>query len=319
MEQTNSLAEIGISEASSHRDRSRKLRIPQSIAEEDQQHNNSQHIPIIETGCEGPSSAAVAFIDSIKSFFAPCVGVVDAASLFIGECRSSKYGTYDTNQQGGVDDKTKKKNSNTNTNNAVANDVIMRLRERNGAFGYHQGVKHQNRSKTLDIPTDGILFDDDDVSAISAHTLEEMERLRIAQIKGFASFHLSPPSNRKYGKRQQQQKSLQSSSNNTSIRSNNLRQHPRQQSTRSHHTTNTFGPFLNNMASTFSSQIGKDAVSNDDDYNYEESASICVSTSESSSGSDGIIAQRRPKKNIHRSSHIPLNDNGYTTHVHRVG
>lgn len=149
--------------------RGRNFTIPQPIAEEEQQ---QQLGPAIEDA-ETKESAAAAFIDSIKNFFAPCVGAVDAASLFIGECRPTKYDTCDPIEQG----------------ENVAEDVIMKLRERNGAFKQPTGKR---RSETLEIPTHGMLFDDDDVSAISSHTLEEMERLRIAQSSRLSNFHLSP-------------------------------------------------------------------------------------------------------------------------------
>jgi len=151
--------------------RGRNFTIPQPIAEglavEETSENNSQ---------------AAGFIDSVKKFFAPCVGAVDAASIYIGECRPSNLDQYDSNEQG----------------ENVAEDVIMRLRKRNAGFG-QQTMKR--RSETLEIPTNGILFDDDDVSAISSHTLEEMERLRLAQNRS-AKFHLSPkPSDRSVGQK----------------------------------------------------------------------------------------------------------------------
>jgi len=150
--------------------RGRNFTIPQSIAEEEQQH------PQLESNMEETDtkeSPAAAFLDSVKKFFAPCVGAVDAASLYIGECRPSHLDSCDPNEQG----------------ENVAEDVIMRLRERNGGFK-QQAVKRRN--ETLEIPTHGMLFDDDDVSAISSHTLEEMERLRMAQNGRLSKFHMSP-------------------------------------------------------------------------------------------------------------------------------
>mmetsp|Transcript_1117 Transcript_1117/g.2382 ORF Transcript_1117/g.2382 Transcript_1117/m.2382 type:complete len:271 (+) Transcript_1117:117-929(+) len=145
--------------------RGRNFTIPQPIAEED------QHQPQSEADkSEDQGSTAAAFIDSVKKFFAPCVGAVDAASVYIGECRPSNYDGCDPIQH-----------------DNVAEDVIMRLRERSA--GYNQGKR---RSDTLEIPTNGMLFDDDDVSAISSHTLEEMERLRLAQSSGLTNFQLSP-------------------------------------------------------------------------------------------------------------------------------
>eukprot|EP00536_Pseudo-nitzschia_multiseries_P002037 jgi/Psemu1/4728/gm1.4728_g len=145
--------------------RGRSFSIPQPIAEEDQQQPQSEAGKADDQG-----SKAATFIDSVKKFFAPCVGVVDAASLYIGECRPANYEGCDPNHH-----------------DNVAEDVIMRLRERNGGFS-----RGKRRSETLEIPTNGILFDDDDVSAISSHTLEEMERLRMAQKSGLSNFQLSP-------------------------------------------------------------------------------------------------------------------------------
>lgn len=146
--------------------RGRHFTIPHPIAEEEQQQPQSSS--------DSQSIQPAGFIDSMKKFFAPCVGAVDAASVYIEECQPSKYETCDLNQQ-----------------DNVADDVIMRLRERNGGIGQHGGKR---RNDTLEIPTNGILFDDDDVSAISAHTLEEMERLRIqmAQNNKLMNFQMSP-------------------------------------------------------------------------------------------------------------------------------
>lgn len=153
--------------------RGRNFTIPQSIAEEEQQQ------PQLDSGKEETDtreSPARSFIDSVKKFFAPCVGAVDAASLYIGECRPSNLDSCDLNDKG----------------ENIAEDVIARLRERNGGFK-QQTVKR--RSETLEIPTHGMLFDDDDVSAISSHTLEEMERLRMGQNSRFSNFHILPNSN----------------------------------------------------------------------------------------------------------------------------
>jgi hypothetical protein len=148
--------------------RGKNLSIPQPIAEEDQQRRESS----VEF-TNNSESQAVGFINSVKKFFAPCVGAVDAASVYIGECRPSNLDSDEIGEN-------------------VTEDVIMRLRERNGGFN-QQNVKR--RSETLEIPTHGMLFDDDDVSAISSHTLEEMERLRLAQNSRFSNFHLLPNSN----------------------------------------------------------------------------------------------------------------------------
>jgi hypothetical protein len=152
--------------------RGRNFTIPQPIAEEE------LHQPQLESALEETDtneSPAAAFIDSVKRFFAPCVGAVEDASFYIGECRPSNLESCETNEQG----------------ENVAEDVIMRLRERNG--GFRQTAKR--RSETLEIPTHGMLFDDDDVSAISSHTLEEMDRLRMAQNSRLSNFHMSPSNN----------------------------------------------------------------------------------------------------------------------------
>ena len=139
--------------------RGRNFTIPQPIAEE---HTAA------ETDNQTPSAAAL--IDSVKQFFAPCVGAVDAASVYIGSCRPSDE---DPNGQG----------------ENIAEDVIMRLRKKHGGF---QDQNMKRRSELLEIPTHGVMFDDDDVSAISAHTLEEMERLRLAQKGRLSTFQMSP-------------------------------------------------------------------------------------------------------------------------------
>ena len=168
-ESSNLLEGVTTRETNIESHRGRNFTIPQSIAEEHQQQPIDEDIK--ETGTT--ESSAAAFIDSVKKFFAPCVGVVDAASLYIGECRPSNFDTFDPNEKG----------------ENVAEDVIMKLRERNGGFK-QQAVKR--RSETLEIPTHGMLFDDDDVSAISSHTLEEMERLRMAQNSRLSNFQMSP-------------------------------------------------------------------------------------------------------------------------------
>lgn len=151
--------------------RGRNFRIPQPIAEEEQQQQQLE--PTMEETDTKESPAAV-FIDSVKKFFAPCVGAVDAASFYIGECRASNLDSSDDKGEN------------------IAEDVIMRLRERNGGF---RQQKQKRRNETLEIPTHGMLFDDDDVSAISSHTLEEMERLRTAQNSRLSTFHMSPTIN----------------------------------------------------------------------------------------------------------------------------
>lgn len=241
--------------------RCRRIDIPRPIVEEEQHqedgasHSNDrkningaskQNVPTVDSiGWEGSASS---FVDSMKRFFAPCVGVVDAASLFIGGCRPLHYTDNETNPREGSLDK-------KNSSNIAADDVIMRLRERNGGFNARQSTKQQQkRGDTLEIPTHGMLFDDDDVSALSAHTLEEMERLRIAQQKRLSNFYISPPPNRKHQSRSKKQQS---------------------QTER-----------MNSWNSQPSYSIQPDSLS------------ICVSTSGSSSDSEGVIEKRRKK--IHR-------------------
>jgi hypothetical protein len=112
-----------------------------------------------------PSDPTTSLIESVRKVFAPCVGVVDAASIFMGNCRFGKD-AYD--HTGGGD------------------GIHMRLR--NGTV--HTTVQ-KRQGETLEIPANGGF--DDDVSAISAHTLEEMERLRQAQQKSKLQM-LTPPS-----------------------------------------------------------------------------------------------------------------------------
>mmetsp|Transcript_36520 Transcript_36520/g.36935 ORF Transcript_36520/g.36935 Transcript_36520/m.36935 type:complete len:307 (+) Transcript_36520:294-1214(+) len=278
MQLRNSSGENTGKHESTHRDRSKRLMIPQPIAEEGQQQQQQEHLRQDQTEkasqsipIMGNGSYASSFINSMKNFFAPCVGAVDAASLYIGECRPSKYETYETNQQGG------------DNNNNVAEDVIMRLRQRNGAFT-KQAVK-QKRGETLEIPTHGMLLDDDDVSALSAHTLEEMERLRIAQQsnKRISNFHMSPPPKTKANHR------TNKSSSNNIIRPKS--RHQKQQSAQSQHST--FGSFTNkklwNIQQHHQSSPVFSSPNNGD-------LSICVSASDSSSSSEGIIEQGQEKK-----------------------
>jgi hypothetical protein len=105
---------------------------------------------------------ASSFVESVRKVFAPCVGVVDAASILMGNCRFGKD-AYDTGD-------------------------AMRLR--NGAMSK---TVQKRQGETLEIPNNGGF--DDDVSAISAHTLEEMERLRMIQQRHKKLQTLSPPMN----------------------------------------------------------------------------------------------------------------------------
>lgn len=109
---------------------------------------------------------AISFIESVRNVFAPCVGVVDAASIYMGNCRFGKD-AYDNN---------------------VGDGIAMRLRT--GAM-QHKAVQKRD-GETLEIPANAGF--DDDVSAISAHTLEEMERLRQVQQNSKLQM-LTPPQN----------------------------------------------------------------------------------------------------------------------------
>ncbi|KAG7357233.1 hypothetical protein IV203_001921 [Nitzschia inconspicua] len=107
--------------------------------------------------------SAASFIESVRKVFAPCVGVVDAASILMGNCRFSKD-SFDTGEGG------------------------MANRLKTGAM---QKSVQKRQGETLEIPANGGF--DDDVSAISAHTLEEMERSR--QAKRNSRMQLLTPTN----------------------------------------------------------------------------------------------------------------------------
>ena len=286
---------------------SRRFTIPQPIAEEEQQQQQQQQqesqqhgFPIIveETNYEAHqhhhgSSSASAFINSVKNIFAPCVGAVDAASLFMDDCRPSKFDTWNTNQHVGGD------NNNIINNDNIAEDVIMRLRERNGAYTSKQAMNRQKRGKTLEIPThSGMMFDDDDVSAISAHTLEEMELLRMAQKSkrgaGISNIHMSPPPTEIW-------RNSNTSTNNI-LRAKSSRYQHHQQYQKQHptisttkkstaavvqgqgqqHTTSPFSSFTNKQILKIQQHHQSSPV-----FSSNGDLSICVSASESSS--EGII------------------------------
>ena len=288
---------------------SRRFTIPQPIAEEEQQQQQQQQesqqhgFPIIveETNYEAHqhhhgSSSASAFINSVKNIFAPCVGAVDAASLFMDDCRPSKFDTWNTNQHVGGG------NNNIINNDNIAEDVIMRLRERNGAYTSKQAMNRQKRGKTLEIPThSGMMFDDDDVSAISAHTLEEMELLRMAQKSkrgaGISNIHMSPPPTEIW-------RNSNTSTNNI-LRAKSSRYQHHQQYQKQHptisttkkstaavvqgqgqqHTTSPFSSFTNKQILKIQQHHQSSPV-----FSSNGDLSICVSASESSSSSgEGII------------------------------
>jgi hypothetical protein len=295
-------------ESAPHRDRdrsSRRFTIPQPIAEEEQQQEQQEYqqqgSPIIvgENNDEAHyhhGSSASAFINSMKNIFAPCVGAVDAASLFMDECQPSKFDTCNTNQHVGGDNNINNDNNNNNNNNNIAEDAIMRLRERNGAYTSKQAMTRQKRGETLEIPThSGMMFDDDDVSAISAYTLEEMELLRMAQKSkrgGISNFHMSPPPT----------KIWRNSNTNTNhiIRPKSSRyqhhqhyqkQHPTISTTKKsaavvqgQQTTSPFGSFTNKQIFKIQQHHQSSPV-----FTSNGDLSICVSASESSSSSEGII------------------------------
>lgn len=123
--------------------------------------------PLGETPENAPKTqddAATSFIESVRKVFAPCVGVVDAASILMGNCRFGKE-AYD---------------------NGAGDGLAMRLKT-----GAMHKVGQKRQGETLEIPANGGF--DDDVSAISAHTLEEMERLR--QVHQKSKLQMLTPNN----------------------------------------------------------------------------------------------------------------------------
>jgi hypothetical protein len=121
---------------------------------------------------EGSTSS---FIQSIKKVFAPCVGLVDVASFIMGNCRGEKgtpYEPYDMNLSG-----------------PDPMEIVMKLRQRNAAAMNDRKVQ-KRQGETLEFRA--VTVFDDDVSAISAHTLEEMERSQISS-NGIGKFHVMAP------------------------------------------------------------------------------------------------------------------------------
>mmetsp|Transcript_21471 Transcript_21471/g.40094 ORF Transcript_21471/g.40094 Transcript_21471/m.40094 type:complete len:280 (-) Transcript_21471:412-1251(-) len=208
---------------------------PVPVAEEKQE---TKGIPNGQQMNEDPAST---FIDSVRRVFAPCVGVVDAASFLMGHCRFGKEG-YETayDMKPGGD-----------------SGVVMKLRERNGVI--HKAVQ-KRQGETLEIPANGGF--DDDVSAISAHTLEEMERLQLAQKK--SKMHMLTPPKTSTRSRKPNQSSSRVASN-------------RPRGTKSVSKKATRAAFTNTQLWTISRPtMGKN----------EEDVSIGVSTSGSSSGEE---------------------------------
>mmetsp|Transcript_18793 Transcript_18793/g.40897 ORF Transcript_18793/g.40897 Transcript_18793/m.40897 type:complete len:279 (+) Transcript_18793:230-1066(+) len=274
--QSNSILQVGpkTRENNTESQRGRNFTIPQPIAEEEQQQPPSETVADI---FDDQESTAAAFIDSVKKFFAPCFGAVDAASIYIGECRPSEYDTYDPMQQ-----------------DNVAEDVIMRLRERNGGF-----TQVKRRSETLEIPTNGVLFDDDDVSAISSHTLEEMERLRLrmAQSSGLSNFQISPGKNH----------------NVKAGTSNIMRPRPTDKVARQHEAADRAA--VSNMG-TWNIQKAPVIAKTAEGIN-EGNLAQCGSASDSSS-SEGVEQRKKEVPQVHKSqpawSNRARNDRGFKTH-----
>lgn len=104
---------------------------------------------ILPTENENGESAEDGLWESAVKIFSPCVGVVDFASIFIQNCRTQS--TEDMKK--GVD-----------------GQPVLKMKLRRPA----QQQSRRRQGETLEFPVNGGF--DDDVSAISAHTLEEMER-----------------------------------------------------------------------------------------------------------------------------------------------
>jgi hypothetical protein len=118
--------------------------------------------------------------NAVKNIFGPCVGMVDVASLFIqGSCRGPTAGG------------------------------AKRAAEGKPVLGMSMGKPAPSRrtrrqeGETLEFASDGHF--DDDLSAISAHTLEEMERLQ-ALSKNTRLPTLSAPTDRSTRKRESSKK-----------------------------------------------------------------------------------------------------------------
>ena len=92
----------------------------------------------------------------LRQLFGSCGGMVDAAVfLFQATCRGQE-GKEDAANQGGEQHQ------------------FLRMPNRRRAYPTPGGTRAKRQGETLEFPTQGGF--DDDVSALSAHTLEEMER-----------------------------------------------------------------------------------------------------------------------------------------------
>mmetsp|Transcript_43999 Transcript_43999/g.106684 ORF Transcript_43999/g.106684 Transcript_43999/m.106684 type:complete len:320 (+) Transcript_43999:578-1537(+) len=121
-------------------------------------------------------ATATEFLESVKQVFAPCGGVVDAASFILGNCRGSTKSSAVVDEGGLL-------RCGGGAHGTTSDDIVYRLRERGAAV--FSSSTQRRQGETLEFPANGGF--DDDVSAISAHTLEEMERLRMAAAKVAAS------------------------------------------------------------------------------------------------------------------------------------
>jgi hypothetical protein len=112
---------------------------------------------------------ATDFLESVKQMFAPCGGVVDVATFILGNCRGATRSSTVAGDGGDI------LRCGGGGAHATSDDIVFKLRER-GAAAFSSTQRRQG--ETLEFPANGGF--DDDVSAISAHTLEEMERRRLA-------------------------------------------------------------------------------------------------------------------------------------------
>ena len=118
--------------------------------------------------CQSDGFSRDAFFEEFRSLLISCGGVVDVASLFFQDgCRGQ--GTDEPQHE-------------------TMQPAILKPTLKNQS----QGVKSRRRQgETLEFPSHGGF--DDDVSAISAHTLEEMERLQLMASKMPLPTIPSPP------------------------------------------------------------------------------------------------------------------------------
>lgn len=90
----------------------------------------------------------VPLLDTVEQMFAPCVGILDLASLFFQQCKGHT-------------------NARTRGDEEAARSPVLKR------SGYRK--PRRRHGSTLEVPAHGGF--EDDVSALSANTLEEMERL----------------------------------------------------------------------------------------------------------------------------------------------